>query len=502
MSVELNLDQLSELTPADYVKALKAKANWKKAQAVLVLADYKLGAKKISLMLPFKKEAEMQKAIKRVKQEKIHLMKKTGGGSFALEQTEEGLKAKIELKKGGLSPEMMQQKLAPVLAKAKMELAVAVAAEALAAASEEVPAAATAAAAVVEAAPAQKHELDISAQAPKEQAVKLLDTFDQLLDRLKNAQSDIFGKLKSREHTEEDTAEVFALKGLCEQFETYYEQAQDAVKAKLDSRYAKLKDYKGKVDKVYEFTRSNPPVRDDQNYKYDEVVADIFKKGWSDTNSVDPNDVQQGYLGDCYFLAAVASLAKTDPGAIKKLIKDNGDGTYDVTLHVYKYWISWNRSPVTVKVKPEFPVDENGNPAYARLGDQELWVMLLEKAYAQYQGSYQDIHGGYVEKAMGLLTGEDGDVYKMKSYSAKEIEEMITEALEDKRMVAADTKGNDDSQQTKLKDGQRVVHGHSYAVMGVSGGKIKLRNPWGYYHLEIDFDTLKEYFYDFSIGDK
>ncbi|WBM73932.1 hypothetical protein [Saprospira grandis] len=219
MSVELNLDQLSELTPADYLKALKAKANWKKAKAVLVLADYKLGAKKISLMLPFKKEAEMQKAVKRVKQEKIHLMKKTGGGSFALEQTEEGLKAKIELKKGGLSPEIMQQKLAPVLAKAKMELELAVAAvaEAVEAATEEAPAAATA--------PAQKHELDISAKAPKEQAVKLVDTFDQLLDRLKNAQSDIFGKLKSREHTEEDTAEVFALKGLCEQFETYYEQA-------------------------------------------------------------------------------------------------------------------------------------------------------------------------------------------------------------------------------------------------------------------------------------
>jgi hypothetical protein len=97
-------------------------------------------------------------------------------------------------------------------------------------------------------------------------------------------------------------------------------------------------------------------------------------------------------------LAALAAIARANPSLIRNMIKDNGDGTYNVTLYIQdNFWSS--RSPKVVKVKSTFPAN-NGNPAYSQIGDRgkkgpELWVMLIEKAYAMSKGGYDDIEGGF-----------------------------------------------------------------------------------------------------------
>jgi hypothetical protein len=111
MSEELQLDSLKEIKKADYVKAFKNKAVWKKAKAVIFLVDYKLEGKKTTIAIPFKKEAEMKSEMKRLKKEKLHLMKKSGGGLISFEnEGEDGMKAKVELLFGGLKPELLQAK--------------------------------------------------------------------------------------------------------------------------------------------------------------------------------------------------------------------------------------------------------------------------------------------------------------------------------------------------------------------------------------------------------
>jgi len=111
MAEELQLDSLKEIKKADYVKAFKNKAVWKKAKAVIFLVDYKLEGKKTTIAIPFKKEAEMKSEMKRLKKEKLHLMKKSGGGLISFEnEGEDGMKAKVELLFGGLKPELLQAK--------------------------------------------------------------------------------------------------------------------------------------------------------------------------------------------------------------------------------------------------------------------------------------------------------------------------------------------------------------------------------------------------------
>ena len=110
MATELTLDALEGMKKADFMKAFKNKAAWKKAKAVIVMVDYLLDGKKATIAIPYKREADMKKDIKRIKAEKTHNFKKTGGGSFAM-VTENGTSsAKIDFTEGSLKAALFEKK--------------------------------------------------------------------------------------------------------------------------------------------------------------------------------------------------------------------------------------------------------------------------------------------------------------------------------------------------------------------------------------------------------
>ncbi len=258
---------------------------------------------------------------------------------------------------------------------------------------------------------------------------------------------------------------------------------------------------------VNEETESDPPVLEKHkgSYNYAEFAADLFRRGSADTNKIDPNDVQQGFLGDCYFLAAIASVARADPSALEKLIKDNGNGTYDVTLYVDRGFLGFGRAPKVITVSPEFPLQADGTPAYARGGDRELWVMLLEKAYAQHNGSFEAIKGGRVDLGIGVITGTDATSYATKDYSEADILAMLTEALNDNKPVVADSKDipDDNTEKALLAKSLDIIEGHSYPVKAVNGNNISLQNPWsnasGNRDITISVSDFRKYYNDFNI---
>jgi calpain-15 len=52
-----------------------------------------------------------------------------------------------------------------------------------------------------------------------------------------------------------------------------------------------------------------------------------------------------------------------------------------------------------------FPCKPEAGPVYSRAHGSELWVLLLEKAFAKMNGSYAQIKGGWAFEAMIDLTG-------------------------------------------------------------------------------------------------
>jgi len=119
--------------------------------------------------------------------------------------------------------------------------------------------------------------------------------------------------------------------------------------------------------------------------------------------NIEPRDILQGSLGDCYFLCSLSSLAEY-PKLISRLFDENSineNGICSVWLHINGVW-------------QRFILDEyfpsNGNRlAFSRTDEKELWVILLEKAYAKAYGSYWDIVGGDPVHALRDLTGAPYD---------------------------------------------------------------------------------------------
>jgi ElaB/YqjD/DUF883 family membrane-anchored ribosome-binding protein len=132
MAEELSLDSIKDMKKADFIKAFKNKAAWKKAKAVIFLVDYKLEGKKAVIAIPFKKENEMKLEMKRLKKEKLHLLKKSGGGTIVIDKNANGdREATIELIMGGLKPELLQLKASPLFEKIKVKLSATQTGEAL-----------------------------------------------------------------------------------------------------------------------------------------------------------------------------------------------------------------------------------------------------------------------------------------------------------------------------------------------------------------------------------
>ncbi|CAM9887378.1 unnamed protein product [Ectocarpus sp. 13 AM-2016] len=99
---------------------------------------------------------------------------------------------------------------------------------------------------------------------------------------------------------------------------------------------------------------------------------------------VKAEDVKQGALGDCWLVAAMATLAGTMPGAIKKLFGNSERSYRQARIGNYKvrlFDITQDRWR-TITVDDNIPT-RHGNPIFAKPNGKELWVVLLEKAVAK-----------------------------------------------------------------------------------------------------------------------
>jgi hypothetical protein len=241
-----------------------------------------------------------------------------------------------------------------------------------------------------------------------------------------------------------------------------------------------------------------------------------YKEFKGDVSEIRPGDIQQGELGDCYLLSAMAAIAAVNPAAISRLIKDNGDGTYDITLYVRAHF--WSAlSPTVVKgVTPTFPATETGQAAYAQPGHRsrngpEIWPMLIEKAYATLQGGYDEIIGGFGADAMEAVTGKESKSYSVSSFTDQQMMQILKLNLDAKYAITA---GSDWSFVASFVPGMtyedagawkkhNIVASHEYAVKSVNVGAmtLDLKNPWGANDLDnLPCTVFRKYFDTFAIN--
>ncbi|MEI7837566.1 MAG: C2 family cysteine protease [Planctomycetota bacterium] len=174
------------------------------------------------------------------------------------------------------------------------------------------------------------------------------------------------------------------------------------------------------------------------------------------TDGPEYNDIKQGAIGDCYFLAVLSSLAQTDPGIIRQTIAPLGDGTYAVRF--------FNGSSETyVRVDADLPVYSGSSSlAYAGLSpDGELWVALTEKAYAQFRtgaNSYSSLSAGYMGAVYPQITGVSATSVSPFSQTESSLANQIDQALLTGHAVTAGSAAT----------GSTIIQGsHAYEVHSI-----------------------------------
>eukprot|EP00635_Sarcinochrysidales_sp_CCMP3193_P004963 CAMPEP_0118899356 /NCGR_PEP_ID=MMETSP1166-20130328/5946_1 /TAXON_ID=1104430 /ORGANISM="Chrysoreinhardia sp, Strain CCMP3193" /LENGTH=824 /DNA_ID=CAMNT_0006838483 /DNA_START=1 /DNA_END=2475 /DNA_ORIENTATION=- len=125
-------------------------------------------------------------------------------------------------------------------------------------------------------------------------------------------------------------------------------------------------------------------------------------------NGIEPNDVAQGALGDCWLLSAISAVTEfplfvEDNLFVTKEL--NPAGEYDLRLYDARA-----RDFKIVTVDDAVPCAKGSwwqppRPLFAQPADNELYILLIEKAFAKLCGSYDMLSGGYPLLAWCAMTG-------------------------------------------------------------------------------------------------
>jgi hypothetical protein len=197
-------------------------------------------------------------------------------------------------------------------------------------------------------------------------------------------------------------------------------------------------------------------------------------------------DINQGALGDCYFLAGLGAAVESNQDAIRSRVVDFGDGTYGVHLGEFFY-----------RVDNRLVVARYGNAQlnYVSFGAEgSVWASVMEKAFCHFRvdgaDSYPSIEGGFSFDVLNavfespdsqqIFFNEMGSVLTESQMTAIIIE-MMSRDPDTGELLYAPTLGFD-----FVTPGIPLLAAHQYVVLdydldGYTGlvSSVTLYNPWG-----------------------
>ncbi|KAM3147402.1 hypothetical protein pb186bvf_000653 [Paramecium bursaria] len=209
-------------------------------------------------------------------------------------------------------------------------------------------------------------------------------------------------------------------------------------------------------------------------------------------DEIEPMDIKQQNLGDCYLLGSLAALAE-HPKHIERIFLTkqfqlNGNLSYNQGL----YGLSLIHDGIKKQVVLDdyIPCKEKGGPIFSSNNGDELWVLLIEKAYAKLYGGYQRIISGLPGSALKDLTGAPYEYFVKQPdeehLDAEKCWNFLTKNDSQKFILTAGSLPNQKGDAHTNSKG--IASGHCYSILdlqevvgsdGVQDRIIKMRNPWG-----------------------